>query len=315
MTFTRSRPWMRLARSSTSGDFWCVNTSDGSTNWHFAVTTGSDKRIRSGAALDANSTTVYFQCNNGLLYALDANSGAQRWTNYTGNVGGPPAASTFHTQPFSSSPVVGADGTVYVASSDGSVRAFNHSNGAQLWRVTTDKNTNAFLPFEASLAVGQNGWLYAAARALTNPSTVGRVHAINPVIAATNATLATQWTFNANDSTIGFVASPVIDQEGFVYTTAFGDHLVDKLDGSDGTLRQNWSVPGKTCQTPSINQNGLLIIGVSDFSHNGQEVNEIAALKIADPNSDAALWAITQVGGQNLGNVLGSPAILCTSAG
>src|SRR5206468_333510 len=98
--------------------------------------TGSDKRIRSGAALDANSTTVYFQCNNGLLYALDAGSGAQRWTNYTGNVGGPPAVATIHPNPVSSSPVVDSSGVVYVGSADGTVRAFNSSSGSQRWRVT-----------------------------------------------------------------------------------------------------------------------------------------------------------------------------------
>src|SRR5205823_10783471 len=41
----------------------------------------------------------------------------------------------------------------------------------------------------------------------------------------------------------------------------------------------------------------------------------IAAINIGDPISSEPYWTITQVGGQNLGNTLGSPAILCTSSG
>ena len=72
-------------------------------------------------------------------------------------------------------------------------------------------------------------------------------------------------------------------------------------------------MPGKVCQTPAINQNGLLIIGVSALSDG--EINEVAAIKIGDPNSSAPYWEITQAGGQNLGNTLGSPAIRCIAQG
>src|SRR5205823_13082467 len=100
---------------------------------------------------------------------------------------------------------------------------------------------------------------------------------------------------------VGFIASPVIDQAGFIYASHF-DHTVNKLKPGDGTVAQAWRLPGKVCQTPAINQNGLLIIGVSAMSDG--EINEVAAIKIGDPSSSAPYWVITQAGGQNLGNTL-----------
>src|SRR5438094_6472753 len=119
-----------------------ANTSDSSTpaGWtDFTVTNGMDKRIRSGAALDPNNPlgpTVYFHCNNGYLYALNAATGAQRWRAHTGNEGGPPVVTYFLPNPVSSSPVVDSSGVVYVGSADGSVYSFNPSTGAQNWSVS-----------------------------------------------------------------------------------------------------------------------------------------------------------------------------------
>jgi len=116
----------KLYIGSDAGKFYCRNTSDGSTpaGWtDFTVTTGTDKRIRSGAALDPNNplgSTVYFQCNDGYLYALNADTGAQRWRAHTGNEGGPPVEPSFVPNPVSSSPVVDSSGVVYVGSADGS---------------------------------------------------------------------------------------------------------------------------------------------------------------------------------------------------
>ncbi|PYJ58658.1 MAG: hypothetical protein DME24_15350 [Verrucomicrobia bacterium] len=288
-----------------------ANTSDSSTpaGWtDFTVPTGTDKRIRSGAALDPNNPlgpTVYFHCNNGSLYALDANTGALRWSAATGNAGGPPVDATWDTQPVSSSPVVDSSGVVYVGSADGSVYAFNPSTGAQIWRVVL--NSAAVEPVEATIAIGQNGILYVGTR--VHPVTLigGAMYAINPV------THTKVWS-QVVGGNAGYVASPVLDQAGFIYAPHF-DKTVRKLNPADGTTVQTWSdLGGKLCQTPSINQNGLLIIGTSAFPGH-LEVNEVAAIKISDPNSSVPYWELTQVGGLDLGNTLGSPAIICTSSG
>jgi hypothetical protein len=56
-----------------------------------------------------------------------------------------------------------------------------------------------------------------------------------------------------------------------------------------------------------------LIIGVSAIGDG--EINEVAAIKIADPALTGEFWAITQAGGQALGNTFGSPAIVCDNSG
>ena len=144
----------KLYIGSDAGIFYCLNTSVGSTAWSFTVPSGTDKRIRSGAALDPNNplgSTVYFHCHNGYLYALDANTGAPRWNAYTANEGGPPVDPDWDTQPVSSSPAVDSSGVVYVGSADGSVYSFNRTTGAQLWRVVL--HSAADEPIEASIAI------------------------------------------------------------------------------------------------------------------------------------------------------------------
>jgi len=264
----------KLYIGSDAGIFYCLNTSDGSTAWSFTVPSGTDKRIRSGAALDPNNPlgpTVYFQCNNGYLYALNANTGALRWTAYTANEGGPPVDATWDTQPVSSSPAVDSSGVVYVGSADGSVYSFNPTTGAQLWRVVL--NSAAVEPIEASIAIGQNGILYVGTRVHPVTHIGGAMYAINPV---THSKLWSQ----VEGGHAGYIASPVIDQSGFIYAAHF-DNFVRKLNPADGTTLQTWSnLGGKLCQTPSLKQNGLLIIGCAG---SGQQIGALGTLARQPP--------------------------------
>src|SRR5207249_10701081 len=132
----------------------------------------------------------------------------------------------FLPNPVSSSPVVDSSGVVYVGSADGSVYSFNPSTGAQNWSVSLGK------PIEATLAIGQNGWLYVATRSIENIQVAGIVAAVNPV------THTVQWQVVGSDNGIGYVASPVIDQSGFVYAAVFGGiggHEVRKFDPNVGS--------------------------------------------------------------------------------
>src|SRR5439155_13028910 len=157
----------------------------------------------------------------------DANTGASRWPApaHTANEGGPPIDAAWDTQPVSSSPVVDSSGVVYVGSADGSVYSFNPSTGAQLWRVVL--NTAAVEPVEATIAIGQNGILYVGTR--VHPVTLigGAMYAINPV------THTKVWS-QVVGGNAGYVASPVLDQAGFIYAPHF-DKTVRKLNPADGT--------------------------------------------------------------------------------
>src|SRR5437773_3929965 len=235
----------KLYIGSDAGIFYCLDTSLNPANrvvWQFppAGQPPLTDKIRSGAALDPNNplgATVYFHCNDAYLYALDANTGAQRWTAATGNAGGPPLSLRWNPQPVSSSPAVDSSGVVYVGSADGSVYSFNPTTGAQNWRVVL--NTAGVEPVEASIAIGQNGILYVGTRVHPDTGIGGTMYAINPV------THTKVWT-QVFDGNAGFIASPVIDQSGFVYATWF-DNEVLKLNPADGTTAQTWNLPGKLC--------------------------------------------------------------------
>jgi len=300
----------KLYIGSDYGIFYCRNTSDGTAaaGWtDYTVPGTGDRRIRSGAALSPDNSTVYFHCNDGYLYALDASSGAFRWRAPTGNAGGPPVDATWDPQPVSSSPVVDPSGMVYVGSADGSVYSFNPTTHAQNWQVIL--NTVNPEPVEATIAIGQDGTLYAGTRVNHNNAFGGTIYAINPT------TAAIVWSsLSAGGNGAGFIASPVIDQSGFIYAAEFGE-TVDKLDPATGTSVKSWmNLNAKLCQTPSINQDGLLIVGLSAFPGLG-EVNKIAAFKTGDTTLTGPLWVIQQAGNQNLGSSFGSPAIKCTSSG
>jgi outer membrane protein assembly factor BamB len=74
------------------------------------------------------------------VYALNATTGAEKWTFTTGDS-------------VSSSPAV-ANGVVYIGSDDGNVYALNATTGAQLWTFTTGGDV------QSSPAVA-NGVVYA----------------------------------------------------------------------------------------------------------------------------------------------------------
>lgn len=310
----------RLYIGSDAGRFYCLDTvttnSDNRLVWQYPpeASPALPNKIRSGAAIDPMAPlgpTVYFHCNDGKLYALNADTGVQRWSpRNTGNQGGPPTApdpfaigGDWNPHPVSSSPVVGYGGVVYVGSADGAVYSFNPSNGQQNWRHPV--NPSHVEPIEATLAIGQDGTLYAVTRHHNGYG--GTIYAITP--GTTSA--VTRWSMNREGVAPGFVASPVIDQSGFVYVSLFHSYL-EQHDPETGGIPHYWSLPGKLCQTPSINQNGLLIVGVSKMHVENEEFNEIAGIRIDDRSSiapNAPYWEIRTVAGQELGGSLGSPVI------
>lgn len=296
------------------GKCYCLDALSGSVVWSYQVPTGADRRIRSGVAYDAyapNGAAVYFHCFNGYLYALNAGNGTLRWSAATGN--GLPPDDWEHPQSeaFASSPVVGADSTVYVGSTDGYVYAFNAANGTQLWRVNVGR------PMEATLAIGGDGWLFAATRTADDSRTLeydvgAAVVAINPAKAAQNPSQAIEWEAPNSGGAPGYLASPVIDQGGFVYAAEFHNHVV-KRHPKTGTTLQTWLPGGKICQTPSLNQDGLLILGTSTDWTGEPSYRAIRAIHTGKP--DAPWWSVEEVGGVHVGDFLGSPAIRCTSGG
>jgi probable HAF family extracellular repeat protein len=300
-------PGQKLYIGGDSGIFYCLNTSNGSLAWSYTVPSGTDRRIRASAAFDPdapNGPTVYFHSNNGYLYALNASNGALRWTAYTANSS--PPATTDHPDPFSSSPVIGLNGVIYVGSSDGKVYAFNAGNGALAWPQAISVGA----PIEATLAIGANGWLYGCTRFVNGNANSGRAFAINPGKAISNPSQAIEWSVQYSASQPGFLVGPIIDQSGFVYVANYHERII-RIDPETGQDLHFWHVGGtgaKFCQTPALNQDGLILVGTSTDAGGTLFKRAIRAFNTGQLETDS-YWDVWTVAGQDVGDFLGGVVI------
>lgn len=314
---------------SDAGVFYSLDASDGTELWSYTVTgTAPDKRIRSTAAVNVGviQTYVFFHCNDGNLYALRTVSGSFRWKKPTGNVGGPPPVSGVHDETWSSSPVIGADGAVYVGSADGKVYAFVATTGANKWPGAV----NLGAPIEATIAIAADGWLYTATRR-DAAGAGGKIFAINPAKAAVDPTQAVEWSGDVPHDSFtepGVIASLVIDQGGFVYVADFHNNITKyhpkpappPAAPQTAVQLRNWNMIAKYCQTPSLTQDGLLVVGTS--AENGVPQDKRAIRAFHTGKLDSPYWTVPQVPDnqvppvlQDVGDFLGAPAIICSSGG
>jgi outer membrane protein assembly factor BamB len=140
---------------------------------------------------------------------------------------------------FYSSPVIGADGTVY-AGNFTSVYAWNGSTGQQKWRFSPNDS------FNAAGVVGANGLLYIGGLG-------GNVYALNA------ATGASKWTY----ATAGeIVSAPTIGPDGTVYIGS-EDAYVYAITGS-GSLNWRQKTGGIVYTSPAIGADGTIYFGSTD---------------------------------------------------
>jgi len=293
--------------------------------FNYVVPGTGDRKVRCTPALNFNTSQVgangvaYFHCNDGKLYAVDATTGiplSPAWpvnTGNNGNNGGPPPLGA-HTQTWSSSPVIATDGRIYVGSANGHVYGFTPTGSTIL-------DVYIGLPIEGSLVIGSNGWLFGGTREhvdYASNGTSGSLFAINPgVYTVGNPSQAIVWRNDNNGNgnppgPLNYIASPVIDQAGFVYFTDFG-HLLTKVHPTSGVLMSTWDIAGKACQTPAINQLGQLFVGSSEYSGDTFLNGNFAAFDLAAPG--APYWQITSGAGQTIGDLRGAVLIRATSTG
>ena len=150
-----------------------------------------------------------------------------------------------------SSPAIGADGTIYVASQDGKLYAIN-PNGTQKWAFLTVENTSS------SPAIGSDGTIYVG-------SEDGKLYAINPD--------GTQkWVFSTNGK---LRSSPAISSYGTIYVGS-GDYNLYAIN-PDGTL--NWAFPTEDLvwSSPSIDSYGTIYVG--SYDNNLYAINPDGRLK------------------------------------
>ncbi len=150
---------------------------------------------------------AYIGSSNGIVYALNASTGAKLWSFATGN------------ESQLDSPAV-ANGVVYIGSLDDNVYALNASTGAKLWSYTTGASVNS------SPALG-NGVVYIG-------SDDDNLYALN---ANTGAKL---WSF----ATGNVVYSSPAMANGVVYIGSDDDNLY-ALNASTGAKLWSFATGGK----------------------------------------------------------------------
>ena len=334
----------RLFVGADHGKVFCLNTGMSGVNsypqgvvWEYppAGQPALSQPVRSEIAYDpvapasggGTVAAVYFHANDGYVYSLNATTGALRWSHNTGNLNGPPT-STDHPIPWSSAPVLGLDGTVYVGSANGYLYCLNPADGARNWRVKLNASelTVGGEPIEATPAIGENGWIYVATRTvpgLPGGNAYSHLYAIDPTVATNNPDDAheklkwhTETLGNIQPGTIGGL---VVDWCGVVYVTDFYGDVVFGFDGTSGELKFSLGLGGKPCQAPALNRNGMLFLGTSKDS-SGVGTRAIHGRKVSpavDWNLDwtATQWTAGSGAPGNFGDFFGGVLVRADGSG
>ncbi len=236
------------------------------------LNSGNNTTAFSSTTISISSTSVWPRFHRDLHSTgqspIDTGSttGALEWSYTTGGA------------VYLSSPAIGADGTVYIGSTDGSLYALyptpSGTVGALKWSFTTGGAV------DASPAIGADGTVYIG-------SNNDNVYAISPSGALT-------WSY----PTLGAVdASPAIGADGTVYIGSTDGSLYALYPTPSGTFGAlKWSCPtgGPVNASPAIGMDGTVYVQSS------------GAIYALDPINGGLKWSTTAAGGSLLG---ASPAI------
>ncbi|NTU62993.1 MAG: S8 family serine peptidase, partial [Chloroflexi bacterium] len=282
--------------------------SDGSTAWQYAVT-GSTAKFPGGVAL-APDGTVYAVDSTRTVHALDGATGQLKWKTLVGTVGAPvatPAAApdgsvTFATDKgyvyalnadgslrwstntavsLALSPVIGLNGTVYVASGGGKkVLALDGASGAvkYTFAVAGTIGDEPVVALDGSLFVPTEGGFYGlnangtkrfvlAGKFKTTPAlaldgnTVYASSDAKALYALDTSTGARKWTY----ADTGALTSPTIDLIGNVIVGSDTNNVT--LIDPTGRVVQRQVLDDKVTQAASVLPNGNVVVRIGSSNH------------------------------------------------
>ena len=292
--------------------------------WRFPAVGVLGAGIRNTPLYDATNPcgpTIYCQGNDAKLYAISANTGIQLWVSTSGNTS-PTPTTPFHTSTWSSSPVLDHQNRVVVATSGGVICMFDRVTGLQIDEVSVRQVLgNNTIEFEAAIAVGPNGWIYAATRRYNSAD--GLTQKLIAVDFSRANPDSNQLVFNASVPTSdvdaaapGVIGGVILDRMGFVYVTEFGHQFV-KFNAITGALVSKWTsqtMIGKLCATPSLTEDGIALVPMSDVvpsSEDGVDNWGLAAVRTCAGTGDDSplLWNWKPSSELGFINLVGSPAV------
>ncbi len=139
---------------------------------------------------------------------------------------------------YADSPVVGADGTIYIGGSN--LYAVN-PDGTLKWMNNTPWGKQYTTPY-----IAPDGTIYVG-------TFIGNLEAINPD--GTN-----KWSYTAGGNIL--YSSPVMDTHGTIYIGSMDDKLY--AINPDGTLKWTYATGGWIWSTPAIGSDGTIYVGSQD---------------------------------------------------
>jgi len=188
--------------------------------------------------------TVYFGSGDQHVYALDAATGALRWSFATGDV-------------VHASPAV-AGGVVYIGSWDRNLYALDAASGRERWRYTTGNDTTIYNQIGiASSAAVANGMVFVGGRD-------GHFHAVDA------GTGALRW---KHDNRMGWtIASPAVRDNVVYFPTSDGTRF-KALDAATGAVKFDLQNKAVSFSSPAL-VGDLAIYGTSDGYLNAVNVRD-----------------------------------------
>ncbi|MEW6381867.1 MAG: PQQ-binding-like beta-propeller repeat protein [bacterium] len=144
-----------------------------------------------------------------------------------------------------STPAIASDGTIYVASEDGYVRAISPAGNTLDWYFQNFQETG----FTSSPAIGVNGNLYLE-------SSDGYIYALNPGVLDPEAILI--WWNDRPSGENSDYSSPAIGADGTIYVSS--SYEVDAFN-ADGSLKWSFQTEDYSYYSPAIASNGTVYVG------------------------------------------------------
>jgi outer membrane protein assembly factor BamB len=207
------------------GRLTAVSPVNGEAKWSIST----EGTVYAAPAL-SDDGTVYAGSEFGVMYAVDAATGTEKWTN------------TDAGDSYFSSPAIAADGTVYVGNDDGYLYAFEGKTGEIKWRFDTGVTGVARAKIFSSPAVGGDGTIYFGCGN-------GLIFAVNP-----DGTLKAS--YQLTDTSIPGAVAPAVES-----SPAIGPDGTLYVGADDGYL---YAFAGPSALAGDINQDGK--VGISDAS-------------------------------------------------
>jgi outer membrane protein assembly factor BamB len=272
--------------ASDDGSLYALDRQGGDELWRFDLgSSGLERRLPATEPpyeydyLHSSPThddgVVYVGSADGDLYAVDLETGQERWRFAA-------------AERVRSSPTV-AGATVYFGSWDGHVYAVSTATGDEVWRFDTQG------PVQGTPAVG-DGRVIVGSRS-------SRVFGLNAESGAV------EWTLVHEDGS--WVESSPVLADGVVYIGSSDALKLFALEASSGRELWHFKTGGWTWSTPAVAGHSVYIGGISAFPYYFEGVDLEAGLYAVDRRTGEERWRLTPepIEGYVTGGVFSTPVI------